>query len=45
MLKLVKWEEKVVPVGPTFEGDPAGFKSSASPNAPKISLTQEKHIY
>ena len=45
MLKLVKWEEWVVLVGPTFEGDPTGFKPSASPSAPKPAIHSRKtHI-
>ena len=38
MLKIVKWEEEVVPIGPTFEGDPTGFKPSASPSAVKPAI-------
>lgn len=42
MLKLVKWEEWVVLVCPTFEGDPIGFEPSASPSAPKPATHSRK---
>ena len=45
MLKLVKWEEGVVLVGPTFEGYLVGFKPSASPSALKPTTHSRKaHI-
>ena len=42
MLKLVKLEEEVIPVGPTFEGDPAEFKPSTSPSASKPATHSRK---
>ena len=45
MLKLLKWKEGVVPVGPTFEGYPVGFKPSTSPSALKPTTRSRKaHI-
>ena len=42
MFKLVKWGEGVVPVGPTFEGNPLGFKPSTSPSDPKPATHSRK---
>ena len=42
LIKLVKWEEYVVPIGIMFEGDPVGFKSCTSPSAPKATNHSRK---
>lgn len=42
MLKLLKWDEEIVPVGPTFEDVPIGSKPSASSNASKPSTHSRK---
>ena len=45
MPKLVKWEEGVVLVGPTFEGYPVGSKPFASSSALKPTTHSRKaHI-
>lgn len=45
MLKLLKWDEERVPIGPMFEDVPAGFKPSTSSNASKHATHSRKNIY
>lgn len=45
MLKLLKWEEVVLPGGPTFEVDPVGFKPSTPSNAFRTCNLFKKIIY
>jgi len=42
MLKLLKWEEKIVPEGPMFEVVPVGSKTSSSSNASKPATHSRK---
>ena len=45
MLKLLKWEEVVLPEGLTFRVDPIGSKSSAPSDAFRTYNLYKKSIY
>ena len=42
MLKLLKWDEEIVPVGPMFEDVLVGSNPSASYNASKLATHSKK---